>query len=252
MHGKFFREVAKDATPDMYNWVVKGNVNKTTEGYIFAAQEQALPTNWLKARILGEGANPMCRKCSKKVETVTHLISSCSSLAQYHYRKRHDKMGLRVYWELCKLAHIKCSEKWFNESPEKVRKSECGRYEVWWDRSVETPKKLDHNKPDVVLIDRVNKSWIVIDFSVPIDQNVVSKEEEKISHYSNLCSEIRKLHNVKTTIVPLVIGALGVISKNFKPYLKSIGIPNVDNVFTCMQMTAVLGTSIILRQVLNS
>ena len=139
MHGKFFREIAKDATADMYEWVTRGRVNKTTEAFIFAAQEHALPTNWLKARISGEGGNPMCRKCGLKVETVTHLVSSCSSLSQYHYRKRHDKMGLRVYWELCKMYGIKASEKWYLESPEKVRKSECGKYEIWWDRLVETP-----------------------------------------------------------------------------------------------------------------
>ena len=252
MHGKFFREVAEGATSDMYEWVSRGSVNKTTEGYIFAAQEQALPTNWLKAKILGDGSSPLCRKCGKKVETVTHLVSSCSALCQYHYRKRHDKMGLRVYWELCKMYNIKCSDKWYDESPEKVRKSVCGNFEIWWDRNVETPRKLDHNKPDVVLINKLEKSWTIIDFSVPIDQNVKNKEDEKISHYNDLAGEIRKLHNVKTVIVPLVVGALGVISANFKPYLKSIGISHVNKVFACMQMTAVLGSSIILRQVLNS
>ena len=277
MHGKFFREVVKHATQEMHYWVAKGNMNKTTEGYLFAAQEQALPTNWLKAKILGEGGDPMCRKCHKKVETVTHLVSGCSELSQYHYRKRHDKMGLRVYWELCKSFGIKCNDKWYNESPDKVRKSECGNFEIWWDRPVETPRKLEHNRPDVVLIDNKAKSWIIIDFSVPIDQNVLNKEEEKICRYNNLASEIRKLHNVKTNIIPLVIGALGVTSKNFKsylksigiskggdvfflgvisanfkPYLKSIGISQVKKVFACMQMTAVLGSSIILRQVLNS
>ena len=139
MHGKFFREIAKDATADMYEWVAKGRVNKTTEGFIFAAQEQALPTNWLKARFSSDRGNLMCRKCGSKVETVTHLVSSCSSLSQYHYRKRHDKMGLKVYMELCKLYGLKSSEKWYLETPEKVRTSECGNYEIWWDRPVEVP-----------------------------------------------------------------------------------------------------------------
>jgi len=38
------------------------------------------------------------------------------------------------------------SEKWYEECPEKVRKSECGEYEIWWDETVETPKRLDHNR----------------------------------------------------------------------------------------------------------
>ena len=252
MHGKFFREVAKDATPDCYEWVLKGRVNKTTEAFIFAAQEQALSTNWLRSRIIGDGGNPLCRKCGKKVETVTHLVSSCGALSQYHYRKRHDKMGLRIYWELCRKYNIKCSDKWYSETPDKVRKSECGQFEIWWDRIVETPKALKHCKPDVVVIDRARKKWTIIDFAVPIDQNVKAKEEEKCANYSELADEIRKLHKVKTSVVPLVVGALGVVTKNLKVQLKSLEIPNVHQVFACMQMSAVLGTAIILRQVLNS
>ena len=78
-------------------------------------------------------------------------------------------MGLRVYWELCKMYTIKCSDKWYDESPEKVRKSVCRNFEIWWDRNVETPRKLDHKKLDVVLINKLAKSWTIIDFSVPID-----------------------------------------------------------------------------------
>ena len=252
MHGKFFREVSNDATPDSYDWVRKGHVKKSTEAYIFAAQEQALPTNWLKARIQGAGGNPICRKCKEKVETVTHLVSGCSSLSQFHYRKRHDKMGLRVYWELCRKYGIQCSDKWYSESPEKVRKSACGNFEIWWDRSIETTTTLLHNKPDVVLINKVKRHWTIIDFAIPIDQNVKKKEAEKLDHYEELAAEIRKMHHVSVNILPLVIGALGVVTDNVKSNLKILEIPKSDKVFVCMQVTAILGTSIILRQVLNS
>ena len=33
---------------------------------------------------------------------------------------------------------------------------------------VSTPhKKMEHNRPDVVIVDRVKKMWIIVDFSVP-------------------------------------------------------------------------------------
>jgi len=90
------------------------------------------------------------------------------------------------------------SEKWYEECPEKLRRSECGEYEIWWDMAVETPKSLDHNRPDVVVIDKKRKHWTLIDFLVPLDKNVLKKEEEKISHYTPLSYEIRKLHKVST------------------------------------------------------
>ena len=249
MHGRFFRDVEGFASWRMFEWVKSGYVNKSTEGFLFAAQEQALETNWLKARILGDGADPKCRLCKQHIETVAHLASGCGKLAQLEYKKRHDRMGLRVYWELCRRHGIKCSsEKWYEESPESVRVSECGEYEIWWDRSIATPKRLDHNRPDVVVIDKKAKHWTLIDFSVPLDQNVLKKEEEKVLHYTPLAYEVRKLHKVTTSIVPLVVGALGVVTNNLQTNLKSLQIPDV---LGSMQVSAVIGTSIILRKVLS-
>ena len=103
------------------------------------------------------------------------------------------------------------------DSHVEVRVSEDGMFEIWWDRPVETANKLDHNRPDVVLIDRRKKHWTIIDFSVPNDKNVVTKEEEKIDKYTKLGYEIRKLHKVSTNLVPLVVGALGTVSKKSTP-----------------------------------
>ena len=68
----------------------------------------------------------MCRVCGKMVESVGHLASGCGGLAQREYKRRHNRMGLRVYWELCRRYGIKCAGKWFEEVPEEVRVSEDG------------------------------------------------------------------------------------------------------------------------------
>ena len=39
----------------------------------------------------------------------------------------------------------------------------------------ETTQKMEHNRPDVVVVDRVNKLWVIVDFSVPWDKNVESQ-----------------------------------------------------------------------------
>jgi len=72
------------------------------------------------------------------------LVSGCEKLvAQLEHKKRHDIMGLRVYWELCKKYGVGVnSEKWYEECPDEVRKSECGEYQIWWDRTIQTPRDL--------------------------------------------------------------------------------------------------------------
>ena len=52
----------------------------------------------------------------------------------------------------------------------------------------------------------------------------------------------------KVIVVPVVIGALGTVSVNFKEYMKRIGV-NVR--LEVIQKTAFLGTAMILRKVLS-
>ena len=83
-------------------------------------------------------------------------------------------------------------------------------------------KSLEHNKPDVIVIDRKKKLWTIIDFSVPNDKNVEVKEKEKIEHYRKLAEKVRKMYHVKTKIIPIIVGALGVQSVNLEGYLKEL------------------------------
>ena len=159
-------------------------------------------------------------------------------------------MGLRVFWKICGKFGITRAEKWYEEKPVpgEVRISSDKNYEVWWDRPVETANKLDHNRPDVVLINRVLKEWIIIDFSVPWDKNVRDKENEKVTRYSPLAREVRRLHNVFTKVIPIVVGSLGVVSSRLEGYIKAIGLPDV---LGGLQTSSILGTTNILKRVLS-
>ena len=85
---------------------------------------------------------------------------------------------------------------------------------IWWDKKVITAKVLEHNRPDVVVIDRKVKIWTMVDFLVPFDANVVSKEEEKTRKYERLATEVSSERRVTTTVIPIVVGALGTMSRN--------------------------------------
>lgn len=247
LHGRFFREMDKNATERSVQWVRAGFVAKSTEAFVFAAQEQALKTRLAEAK-WGGGVSPLCRVCGVQAESVWHVTSGCGVLAQKEYKRRHDRMGLRVYWELCRKYGVKCAGKWFEEVPDKVRKSEDGKVEIWWDRSVETTQQVESNRPDVVVVDHGRKRWLIVDFSVPSDRNVTAKEEEKISKYSALAYQIRKLHRVSTSIIPIVVGSLGVVTKRLEKGLCELGVPDV---LGGLQTSAIIGTTNILRKVLN-
>ena len=57
---------------------------------------------------------------------------------------------------------------------------------------------------------------------------------------------MQKLWDVKATVIPIVTGALGAVTKALENHLKTIGIPTV---ISCLQKAALLGTDFIVRRV---
>jgi len=66
--------------------------------------------------------------------------------------------------------------------------------------------------------------------------------------YKDLTIEIQRMWNVKTKVIPVIIGATGTISKSFRKYVSNI--PGNHEVKE-LQKTAILGTAHILRKVLT-
>ena len=63
---------------------------------------QALRTRWLRAKIAKEDMSAKCRICGKQMETIVHLVAGCEVLTKERYKRRHDRVGLKVYWEVCR------------------------------------------------------------------------------------------------------------------------------------------------------
>ena len=76
-----------------WNLIKTGELKKETEGLIFAAQDQALRTNAIKARIENQIESSKCRMCGSHDETVQYILCSCPKLAQTEYKKRLMLLG---------------------------------------------------------------------------------------------------------------------------------------------------------------
>ena len=111
------RQTANVAGEDSRRWLRNGFLKKETECLILAAQEQASRTNSIKHSINKTSETPLCRLCGDSTETVRCVISGCRKLAQEEYRKRHDKVALRVHWERCRKYGIECTDMWYDHQP---------------------------------------------------------------------------------------------------------------------------------------
>ena len=54
------------------------------------------------------------------VETINHIISECSKLAQKEYKARHDWAGKVIHWEMCKKFKFDHVNKWYMTNPAPV------------------------------------------------------------------------------------------------------------------------------------
>ena len=69
----------------------------------------------------------------------------------------------------------------------------------------------NNNKPDIIIRDNEKRTCILIDVAISADSNVIKKEAEQILKYKDLTVEIERMWNVKTTVMPVIIGATGTI-----------------------------------------
>jgi len=88
---------------------------------------------------------------------------------------------------------------------------------------------------------------MLIDVAISGDRNLMKNEVEKILKYKELTIEIHRMWNVKTKVIPIIIGATATISKSFRKYVSNI--PRKHEVKE-LQKTAILDTAHILRKVL--
>ena len=116
-----------------------------------------------------------------------------------------------------------------------------------WDFSIQTDHVIEAQRPDLVIADK-ERSCKIIDFAVPGDSMIEEKEKYKIEKYQDVGRELQKIWNVKVRIIPLVVGSLGAIPKQFGNRLKQI----VITVGTAqVQKKVLLGKVRILRKVLE-
>ena len=89
-------------------------------------------------------------------------------------------------------------------------------HKLLWDFNIQTDHLIPTRRPDLILINKRKRICKIVDFAVPADHRINLKESEKKDKYLDLARELKKLWNMKVTIVPIVIGALGTATKFIK------------------------------------
>ena len=65
-------------------------MKRETESLIVALQNQSIRTNLVKTKIDKRQKDTLCRFCKKADESIDHVVSGCSKLAQKECKRRRD------------------------------------------------------------------------------------------------------------------------------------------------------------------
>jgi len=248
MHGQYPCRIRK---PDVekeqtHKWLQSAGLKAETEGMVIAAQDQCLATRSFHHRIIKDGTDPKCRICNQFEETIDHIVSGCPSLAKTEYMYRHNNAASYIHWKICKHHNLPAAEKWYDHQPQTV--TENDNVTILWDMPVNTDREISANRPDIIIKNRQEKTCIMIDMAIPSERNVTIKEVEKLSKYKDLEIEISRMWGMKTTTVPVVIGALGLIKKGLDKRIQQIpGNPTIPE----LQKIVLLGSAHIIRKTLS-
>ncbi|KAJ0179572.1 hypothetical protein K1T71_005284 [Dendrolimus kikuchii] len=223
-------------------------LDQGTVSSIYAIQDQAVNTKQHQRDILKAPVDGKCRLCVTKDESAQHIISGCEKLAGTYYVNRHNNLVQYIYWCLARKHNIDVSPLWWHENMVQPQIKENNQAKILWEMPVQTDITVRHNRPDLIYIDKTNNKTFLIDITVPSDYNIGGKEIEKLSKYHLLKTEVSRLWNTQATVVPIVVGATGIVAKSINKYIEKLD-ASID--ITILQKQAALHTTNILRKVLG-
>jgi hypothetical protein len=112
---------------------------------------------------------------------------------------------------------------------------------------VQTLRTIPNNKPDIVIRENEKGTCRLIYVAVSGDRSVIKTEAEKILKNKGLTTEIQRIWNVTTKLVPEITGATKTTSKYFRKYLGNI--PGKHEIKELLK-TAILDSARLLWEVL--
>ena len=117
-HGQYLRQTKEVRSNQA--WLQNGDLKRDTESLIVAAQNQNVRTSLFKAKIDTSQGDSLCRLCRKVDESIDHIVSGCSKLAQKECKRRYDNLGKIVHWKLARKCNFEAGDKWYEHEPESV------------------------------------------------------------------------------------------------------------------------------------
>ena len=156
LYGHFKRLINNTSHDKTWTRLRKENFKREIESLLIAAQDSAIRTNHIKARIDKTQKYCKCRLWGDRHETINHIISECGKLAQRECKARHDWVGKVIHWEICKKLKFHHTNKWYMHNPAPVLENTT--HKLLWDFNIQTDHLILARRPDLIIINNKNEN----------------------------------------------------------------------------------------------
>ena len=96
-----------------------------------------------------------------------------------------------IHWELNKKSKFDLTKKWCMQNPESIVENET--HKLLWDFEIQTNHLISAKRIDLLIINKTEKTYRIVDFAVPVDRRVNLKESEKNDKYQDFAKELKKI-----------------------------------------------------------
>ena len=93
-----------------------------------------------------------CRQCGDRDETINHIISECSKIAEKEYKARLEWVGKVIHWEMCKKLKFDHTNKWYMHNLAPVLENDI--HKLLWDFDIQTDHLIPARRPDLIVINK--------------------------------------------------------------------------------------------------
>lgn len=249
-----------------FEWLSKGRLSSIGVRNAIAVQEGCLLTR-AHPTFNNTGQVKSCRKCGASRETIQHVVSNCKLWLTTLYIDRHDSVARNIHYILC--IRYELVPPHYSQRISPVMENDKVR--LYWNQPVQTRTVIKHNKPDLVVFDKVKKTALVIEVAVSWFTGMNKQKEIKINRYcvnsnfekdeevpyprgDNLVKELQT-SGWSVVFLPIVIGTTGEVLVDFVQEVKDKLHLNHQaslKLLERLQRSAVLGTSRIVKNHLST
>ena len=154
-------------------------------------------------------------------------MDECCKLAQKESKTRYNWVGKVIHWKLCKKFRFDHTNKWYMHNPASAQENETRK--LLSNCDIQKGHQMSTRRSDFMIINNNKKkkkkiTCRIVDFAVPADNRVKLKRSEKRDKYLDLARELKKLWNMKVTMIPIVIDAL--VNRHQRISIRTGGLAN--------------------------